>query len=72
MSKLFFVFCLLLFILLAHEESNRKVYWEFQPPAGGAKGCSDHRFCAPPAYTAQLLTLNQHRASNQHRTANQI
>ena len=25
--------------------------------AGGAKGCSDHRFRAPPAYTAQLLTL---------------
>ena len=33
--------------------------------AGGAKGCSDHRFCAPPAYTAQLLTLHQHRANNQ-------
>ena len=34
--------------------------------AGGAKGCSDHRFRAPPAgYTAQLLTLHQHRANNQ-------
>ena len=40
--------------------------------AGGAKGCSDHRFRAPPAYTAQLLTLHQHRANNQYRTANQI
>ena len=41
--------------------------------AGGAKGCSDHRFRAPPAYTAQLLTLYQHRANNQYRTlANQI
>ena len=28
--------------------------------AGGAKGCSDHKFCAP--YTVQLLTLHQHRA----------
>ena len=26
--------------------------------AGGAKGCSDHRFRAPPAFTAQLLTLH--------------
>ena len=40
--------------------------------AGGAMGCSDHRFRAPPAYTAQLLTLHQHRANNQYRTANQI
>ena len=31
--------------------------------AGGAKGCSDHRFRAPPAYTAQLLTLHQHKAN---------
>ena len=40
--------------------------------AGGAKGCSDHRFRAPPAYTAQLPALHQHRANNQYRTANQI
>ena len=40
--------------------------------AGGAKGCSDHRFCAPPAYTDQLLTLHQHRDNNQYRMANQI
>ena len=40
--------------------------------AGGAKGLSDHRFRAPPAYTAQLLTLHQHRANNQYRKANQI
>ena len=38
----------------------------------GAKGFSDHRFRAPPAYTAQLPTLHQHRANNQYRTANQI
>ena len=40
--------------------------------AGGAKGCSDHKFRAPPTYTAQLLTLHQHRANNQYRTADQI
>ena len=39
---------------------------------GSAKGCSDHRFRAPPTYTAQLLTLHQHRANNQYRTANRI
>ena len=33
--------------------------------AGGAKGCLDHRFRAlPEGYTAQLLTLRQHRADN--------
>ena len=57
------------FILLTHVGSHREVYRDFQPSwtssAGGAKGWSDHRFCAPPAYTAQLLTLHQHRASNQ-------
>ena len=37
-----------------------------------AKGCSDYRFRAPPAYIAQLLTLHQHRANNQYRMANQI
>ena len=25
------------------------------------KGCPGHRFCAAPAYTAQLLILHQHR-----------
>ena len=63
-------------ILLTHEGSHREVYQDFQPSltfsAGGAKGCSDHRFHAPPAYTAQLPTLHQHRANNQYRTANQI
>ena len=39
---------------------------------GGAKDCSDHRFLAPPAYTAQLPTLHQHRANNQYKTDNQI
>ena len=48
-------------------------YWNFcKNEPGGAKGWSNHRFCAPPAYTTQLLTLHQHRANNQYRTANQI
>ena len=34
--------------------------------AGGTKGCSDHRFRAPPACTAQLLTLYRHKANNQY------
>ena len=59
-------------ILLTHEGSHREAYRDFQPnltsSAGGAKGCSDHRFRAPPAYTAQLPTLHQHRANNQYRT----
>ena len=37
--------------------------------AGGAKGCSDHRFHAPPAYTAKLLTLRQHGSNYQYRMA---
>ena len=67
------VFC---FILLTHEGSHTKVDQEFQPSYDifrSAKGCSDHRFRALPAYTAQFLTLHQHnRANNQYRTANQI
>ena len=63
-------------ILLTHKGSHREAYRDFQPSltssAGRAKGCSDHRFRAPPAYTAQLPTLHQHRANNQYRTANQI
>ena len=63
-------------ILLTHEGSHREAYRDFQPSltssAGGAKGFSDHRFRAPPAYTTQLLTLHQHRANNQYRTTNQI
>ena len=55
-------------ILLTHEGSHREVYRDFQPSltssAGGAKGYSDHRFRAPPAYTVQLPTLYQHRANN--------
>ena len=47
--------------LLTHKGSHREAYRDFQPSftssAGGAKGRSDHRYCAPPAYTAQLLTL---------------
>ena len=58
------------FVLLTHEGSQREVYQEFQPSYDivrrfDAKGCSDHRFRAPLAYTAQLLTLHQHRANNQ-------
>ena len=63
-------------ILLTHEGSHREVDRDFQPSltssAGGAKGLSDHRFRAPPAYIAQLLTLHRHRVNNQYRTANQI
>ena len=59
-------------ILLTNEGSHRDVYRDFQPSltssAGGAMGWSDHRFRVPPAYTAQLLTLHQHRANNQYRT----
>ena len=43
------------FFLLTHEEphTGREVYQEFQPNDDlfcrcGAKGCSDHRFRAPP------------------------
>ena len=46
-------FVQLCFILLTHEVSHREVYQEFQ--SSGAKGCSDHRFREPPAYTSQLL-----------------
>ena len=60
-------------ILLTHEGSHREVYRDFQPSltssAGGVKSFSDHKFCAPPTYTAQLLTLHQHRANNQYRMA---
>ena len=63
-------------ILLTHEGWHREAYRDFQPSltssSDGAKGFSDNRFRAPPAYTAQLPTLHQHRANNQYRTANQI
>ena len=63
-------------ILLTHKESHRKVNQEFQRSptlsAGGAKGCSDQKFCVPPAYTARLRTLHLHRADSQYRMANQI
>ena len=63
-------------ILLTHKGSHREAYRDFQPSlkssTGGAKGWSDYRFRAPPAYAVQLLTLHQHRANNQCRTANQI
>ena len=52
--------------------TSREAYQDFQSSltssAGGAKGCSDHRFRAPPAgYTAQLLALHEHRDNNQYR-----
>ena len=63
------------FILLIHRDhvgrSTRNSNPVKKSSAGCAKGCSYHRFRAPPPYTAQLLTLQQHRAKNQHRTANQ-
>ena len=76
-SFLLSVFSLFCFILMIHEGSHWEVYHKFQPPVmamstGGAKGCLDHRFRASPAYTAQLLTLPQHRANIQYKTANQI
>ena len=64
------------FILLTHGDHIGRSTGNSNPvmtsSAGGAKGCSDHRFCASPAYNAQLLTLRQYRANNQNRTANQI
>ena len=52
--------------------SNRNSHPVITFSAGGAKGCSDHRFHASLAYTVKLLTLLQHRANNQYRMANQI
>ena len=68
-SKLFFFF----YPADPRGITSREVDRDFQPSltssAGVARGCSDHRFRAPPAYTAsQLLTLHQHRANNQYRT----
>ena len=50
---------------------------------GGVKGCLDHRFRAPPAYTAQLLTEPEecsepdsrkvlHQGDNLNETSKQI
>ena len=56
------------FIVLTPEWSHREAYRDFHPSLtmseGVAKGCLDHRFRAPPAYAAQLLTRHQHRANN--------
>ena len=65
------------FILLIHEGSHPGRSTRNSDPvmtasAGGAKGCSGHKFRAPPAHTAQLLTLHQHRANNQNRTVYRI
>ena len=65
------------FILLTHEgsrigRSTRNSNPVMTSSIGGAKGCSDHRFRASPGYTAQLLTLNQHRVNRQYRAANHI
>ena len=40
--------------------------------AGGPKGYSGHRFRAPRAVTAELLTLHQHRSNNQYRMDNKF
>ena len=53
----------LCFILITNKGSCREVYRDCQPSLTSstvfAKGCLDHRFRAPPAYIAQLLTLYQ-------------
>ena len=55
------------FILLIHEGSHREVYREFQPSYDifrrWCQGFFRPKFRAPPAYTAQLLTLRQHRVN---------
>ena len=72
-SKVFFSFLLSCWSTRDHiRRSTRNSNPVMTSSAGGAKGCSDHRFRASPAYTAQLQTLHQHRANNQYRTANQI
>ena len=62
-------------ILLTHDGSHSKVYQEFQPSYNIVYRWCQGLFrqqvpCAPPAYTAQLLTLHHHRANNQYKTAN--
>ena len=54
-NNLFFIY----FILLIHEGSQREVCLEFQPSfdivrRSDAEGCLDHRYHAPPAYTALI------------------
>ena len=78
-SQTFILYFCFLFILLNHEESHREVYREFQPSydiflRSGAERViqTTGSLHGTPAYTAQLLTLHQHRATNQYRTANQI
>ena len=62
----------ILYILFHHADPRGRSTGITNPvmtsSAGGAKGCSDHRFRAPPAYIGQLITLHQHRANNQYRT----
>ena len=56
---------------MTHEGLHKEAYRDFLPSVtifrrSGAKGCLDHRFCAPEAADiAQLLTLHQQRANNQ-------
>ena len=68
---------LVLFHTSTHEGSHREVYQEFQPSYDIVRRWCQRLFrpqvpCTPRAYTAQLLTLHQHRANDQYRTANQI
>ena len=63
--------------LLIQERLHRVVYQEFQPSYDIFRRWCQGLFRpqvprASPAYTAQLLTLHQHRANNQYRTASQI
>ena len=60
------------FILLTHEGSHGEVYQEFQSSYDIFSRRCQGLFCAPPAYTAQLLTLYQLGFNNQCRKANQI
>ena len=60
---------MLFFNVLTHEGSHREIYRDFQPSydifrRSGSKRYLNHRLRAPLAYTAQLLTLHQHRANN--------
>ena len=65
-----------IFFLLAHNGSHREVYQEFQPSydtvCRRCQGLFRPQVPCTPVYTAQLLTLHQHRANNQFKTANQI
>ena len=64
------------FILLTHKGSHREVYQEFQSSYDifrrWCQGMFKPQVPCTHSYTAQLLTLYQHRANNQYRMADQI